>query len=270
MLRGLARRICPAGLVAAALVAAEPASYAQSSNLMANPVLMRDLPPPGWIGDHPEEWVQQHPVFASRCATPEVVTEARFLNRVIAYDEYLLSLTVTPGAGNAAAAKLAELVSQTMPSLRRDVTTADALVAQLRLLPPCDEARPQPTAASLPPQPTPTTKPPPAAPASPPAAQPAPVTPAVAAPAPTPPSSDRAAIRFDDKVPALTPYGIRVFDWAVESLRSGRKIELAIDGCGADADFSDGSACARRLRSLKRMLAENGIRDVKNLLPGLP
>jgi hypothetical protein len=76
-------------------------------------------------------------------------------------------------------------------------------------------------------------------------------------------------IRFDDRMPALTPLGIRAFDEAVNALRGGQPIELAIDGCDAGADFTNGSACARRRLSLAEMLAAAGVRDTKRLLAGI-
>jgi len=77
---------------------------------------------------------------------------------------------------------------------------------------------------------------------------------------------DRIVIRFDNRVAALTPSGIRAFDSAVNALRAGKTVQLAIDGCEPGADFSNGSPCARRLATLKQMLADNGIRNAKQLL----
>jgi hypothetical protein len=67
-------------------------------------------------------------------------------------------------------------------------------------------------------------------------------------------------------VPALTPSGIRAFDQAVGAVRSGRMIEIAIEGCDAGGDFSNGSTCLRRVRSIARRLAENGVRDPQRLI----
>ncbi|HWB50981.1 MAG TPA: hypothetical protein VG651_17855, partial [Stellaceae bacterium] len=97
-----------------------------------------------------------------------------------------------------------------------------------------------------------------------PAPQPAPASPAA------PAASDRILIRFDNRIAALTPSGIRSFDAAVIAWRGGKPVRLAIEGCEAGADFSNGSPCARRLLTLKRMLAENGIRDSKRLLGDTP
>jgi hypothetical protein len=158
------------------------------------------------------------------------------------------------------------------------MVTADALVAQLRLLPGCDDGmaeRPA-TVSMLPAQPMRNTA---AAPAPAPPAASAPTEP-IAAPVPAPPAvasdtTDNAAgagtgrivIRFDNRLAALTPSGIRAFDSAVNAWRAGKPVQLAIDGCGAGADFTNGSPCARRLATLKQMLADNGIREAKKLLP---
>jgi hypothetical protein len=77
---------------------------------------------------------------------------------------------------------------------------------------------------------------------------------------------DRIVIRFDNRVAALTPSGIRAFDGAVNALRAGKTVQLTIEGCEPGADFTNGSPCARRLATLKQMLADNGIRDAKKLL----
>jgi hypothetical protein len=245
--------------------------------LVVNPLLIRDLPPPGWIGDHRETWVQQHPVYNATCENIEVIKEIRFLNRVIAYDEYLLSLPDSPDSANPIAARLAKVAKQTMTGLRRDIVTADVLVVQLRLLPGCAAARPAAAmmASAMPTQPaqkasaalaTAEPQPPRGEPAPP--AKEANAAPAsaieTAAAAP-----DRLVIRFDDKQAALTPSGIRAFNEAVAATRSGKKVQLAIEGCDAGADFSNGSACARRLASIERRLAANGVRDPKRLFADL-
>lgn len=246
---------------------------AQNPDLVVNPLFTRDMPVPGWIGDHRDAWVRAHPVYHASCQNAEVMAEIRFLNRVIAYDEYLLSLTTTSDPGNPTVDRLANVAKQSAASFRRDITTVDALVAQLRLLPGCDDNRAEKAAkvSTLPAQPMRDTD---AAPASDrPAAEPAP--PAATAPsaetAPLPDAAettvrDRIVIRFDNRVAALTPSGIRAFDSAVNALRAGKTVQLAIDGCEPGADFSNGSPCARRLATLKQMLADNGIRNAKQLL----
>jgi len=74
-------------------------------------------------------------------------------------------------------------------------------------------------------------------------------------------SLQRFTIRFDDHLAALTPSGSRAFDKAVALARAGQKVEIMIEGCELGADFSDGSPCARRSRSIKHLLIERGIVD---------
>jgi hypothetical protein len=285
-------------LFVAAVAALELAGAARphAQNLVTNPALARDLPPPGWIGDHREAWMKQHPVYASTCETNEVTREIRFLNRTLAYDEYLLSLTNQPDSGNPAAPNLAQAARASMGTLRHDIGVIDALVAQLQLLPPCNgsPAPPATKAAAIAPEPTPPaqtsaqsgTEPLPQAAAEPATtasaktAEPAPPEPAAAAastppaqtaaaPPASPAASDRLVIRFDDKVAALTPSGIRAFNEAVAGAKSGRPVQLAIEGCDASADFSRGSACARRLYSLENRLESAGVKNPRRLFADL-
>ena len=89
----------------------------------------------------------------------------------------------------------------------------------------------------------------------------------------TPPPADAAqtvTLRYDDRIVGLTPLSIRAYNKAVEAIRAGQDIRLAIDGCGADADFSKDAPCGKRLDSLKRLLAKDDIRDTKRVLPELP
>jgi hypothetical protein len=90
--------------------------------------------------------------------------------------------------------------------------------------------------------------------------------------APTAPAGDsspRLIIRFDERVAALKPSGIRAFDEAVAALRGGKKVQIGIEGCDSGADFSDGSPCARRRSTLIAMLAGSGVRDPKRALADL-
>jgi hypothetical protein len=248
-------------------------AFAQNSNLVVNPAFARDMPVPGWIGDHRDAWVRAHPVYHSGCQNADVIAEIRFLNRVVAYDEYLLSLTTASDPGNPTVDRLANVAKQSAASLRRDITTVDALVAQLRLLPGCDRERAEraATVSALPAQPMRETGPAPAparpvAEPSPPVATAPPVAQAPPANATDTADRDRIVIRFDNRVAALTPSGIRAFDGAVNALRAGKTVQLSIEGCEPGADFTNGSPCARRLATLKQMLADNGIRDAKKLL----
>jgi hypothetical protein len=83
-------------------------------------------------------------------------------------------------------------------------------------------------------------------------------------------SPDRLVIQFVENKPALTLSGIRAFDEAVVAARSGKNIQLTVEGCEAGADFSNGSTCARRLLSIRQLLAAKGVRDPKRLFVGVP
>ena len=292
---------------ALAEIAASPAALAQ--NLVANPALVRDLPPPGWLADRRAEWTAHHPVYQATCRTPDVASETEFLNRIVGRDEMLLNLAGHPPEGNSAVAREAQLANRDMGTLRNDIVVADGLVAQLQALPACGAAAaaapaapatpapaaatpsseaattpapapaPQPAVATPPPSASPPPAPPTpaaAAPAAAPAPEPAVATPPPPAAAPAaakPPASDGAGtvtLRFDDKLAALTPLSVRAFAQAVEAVRAGKPVRLAIDGCAAGADFAMGSACGERLRSLETMLKDNGVRNPKRLFPDAP
>lgn len=235
-------------------------ALAPAQNLVANPLLLRDLPPPGWIADRRAEWVSQHPVYASKCQTPDVAKEIEFLNRVVNRDENLLVLAGSPPQGNSALAREAKLANQEMGMLRNDIAATDALASQLQRLPACAAAEAAPTkraTAAAPPVAgtSAATRPPPA--------------PAVSKPAAAG-AAQTMTLRFDDKAVALTPRSIRVFDQAVEAIRAKKPVRLAIDGCGSGADFSLGAVCGERLRSLETLLKKNGVRDPKRLFAPVP
>lgn len=277
-------------LLASAVFAGSPGAHAQ--NLVANPVLLRELPPPGWIADRRAEWLVQHPVYQSTCRSEDVATEIRFLSRVVARDEYLLVAAGKQNLDDPAMARQAELARHDISVLRADVAAVDELTVQLQALPACSESAAAPAVAAPPhalaattpaPQPAPAaTTPPPPAPAATQAAETAPAAaPPPSAPA-TKPDTDNAAaappadvgqtvtLRYDDRIVALTPLGIRAFNKALDAIHKGQEVHLAIDGCGANADFSKDGQCAKRLDSLKRLLAEHDIRDTKLVLPNLP
>ena len=228
--------------------------------------------------------MRQHPEFRAACESGDVVKEIRFLNKLIGYDEYLLSMPNAAGADNPDAP----------PVLRRDIAIADALVAQLQQLPPCDAEKPaMPVAASaassMPAPPssrstvpkaapvaTEAKAPPEPAPVATEAKAPAEPAPAVAQPAalapvvPPPADSDRLVIRFDSKVAALTPSGARAFNKAIADAKNGKPVRLAIEGCDANADYSNGSHCARWLYSLENRLADAGVKNPRQLFVDVP
>jgi hypothetical protein len=82
----------------------------------------------------------------------------------------------------------------------------------------------------------------------------APVSPAVAREGGGAGSVARFTIRFDERLAALTPSGIRALDQAVGAIRAGQQVEIAIEGCGAD-----GPVCTRRATAVRRLLAERGV-----------
>jgi hypothetical protein len=227
-----------------------------AQNLVANPALVRDLPPPGWLADRQADWVGRHPVYQSTCRTADVAEEIEFLNRVVGRDENLLVLAGNPPQDNSPLAREAQLAHQEMSMLRNDIAATDGLVAQLQALPACASAAAAATSAKEA------------------------VAPAAAAPkfsaAPPPPSAPAKAaaqtvtLRYDDEVVALTPLGVRAFNQAVEAIHAGNPVRVAIEGCGSGADFSKGAACGERLRSLGALLVKNGIRNPKRLLASAP
>lgn len=241
-----------------------PAALAQ--NLVANPALARDLPPPGWIVDRRADWVAEHPVYKAACRNAEVSGEIAFLNKVIGRDESLLVLAGHPAQTDPALARMAILAQHDMELLRRDIAAISGLITQLQALPACGEATaaaaatapavPRAAEPKPPPAATEAVTPPPAA------AQPAAAAQAGDAPAPL-------VIRFDDRVAALTPSGIRAFKAAVKAVHSGKAVQLMIDGCAGSADFSKDSPCARRLATLEHRLAEEGVKDPKSLFGDL-
>lgn len=277
--------------LAVTLALAQLPAPALAQNLVANPALVRDLPPPGWLADRRADWVANHAVYQSACQTPNVSREIEFLNRIVGRDEDLLVLAGNPPEGNSSLAREAKLASQEMDMLRNDIAAADGLVAQLQALPACSPAAepikaaaapaapaPEPPAASspvapvpgspIPPLPAAPATPPPAAPVAtmpePPVAPPVPAAPAAATPSPD--AAQAVTLRFDDKVFGLTPLSIRAFNKAVDAIRGGMDVRLAIEGCDASADFSKDSPCAKRLASVKKLLAEKDITNWKRVL----
>jgi hypothetical protein len=143
-----------------------------------------------------------------------------------------------------------------MDMLRNDIAATDGLVAQLQGLPACSPAAGSTAAAAAPAAPETSTA------TSPPTAS--------AAAKPAPDTAQTVTLRFDDKVFGLTPLSIRAFNKTVDAIHDGAEVRLAIDGCDASADFSKDSPCAKRVASVKRLLAEKGITDPKRVLGDHP
>lgn len=235
---------------------------APAQNLVANPLLLRDLPPPGWIANRRADWIAHHSVYQATCRTADVAKEVVFLNRVVGRDETLLNLAGNPPQGNSPAAREAQLAKREMGLLRNDIAAADQLVALLQALPDCSPGATEATPAKEAAAPGPAPEPAPSAAAPPPAA-------AIAKPA-APEAAQVTILRYDDKVAALTPRSVRAFEQAVEAIRAGKQVNLAIDGCGSGADLSTGSVCGERLRSLRVLLKKNGVRDPKRFVADAP
>jgi hypothetical protein len=114
-----------------------------------------------------------------------------------------------------------------------------------------------------------------------PAAAPAPVTAleaqtasSVAPPASEPPATKPAPgphddvyrVRFDSKVPGLTPTGLRALNAALRALDAGREVRIAIEGC-EDGDVPPTSAdCAALTRRLKSILVDRGVQHPTALI----
>ncbi len=254
-------RIAALALAASlALVHFPAAPLAQ--NLVANPDLVRDLPPPGWLADRRVDWIAHHPVYQSTCRTPDVAEEIEFLNRVVGRDENLLVLAGNPPQDNSPLAREAKLAQQEMDMLRNDIAAADGLAAQLQALPACSPVPAAAAARSTAAAAAPATAPETSTATSPPTA--------AAAARPAPDSAQTVTLRFDDKVFGLTPLSIRAFNKAVDAIHDGTDVRLAIDGCDASADFSKDSPCAKRLASVKKLLAEQDITNWKRVLGDHP
>jgi hypothetical protein len=128
-----------------------------------------------------------------------------------------------------------------------------------------------PAAAAVPPAQAPaeaavSNEAPAAAPQSPPPAPPEPEQTAVAPAAAAPEKSAPAArgknvyvVRFDSKLPGLTPTGVRALNAALRALDEGREVQIAIEGCETRDSVPEGADCAARVRRLKRMLTERGV-----------
>jgi hypothetical protein len=119
-----------------------------------------------------------------------------------------------------------------------------------------------------------------AAPAATPAPTPEPPQQQAAAPAtaisvPTAPAGEKPAaprdgnlfvVRFDSKLPGLTPSGIRALDAALRASDAGRDVQIAIEGCQDPNSVPEGTDCAELTRRLKRILTESGVDHPADLI----
>ncbi|HZK92027.1 MAG TPA: hypothetical protein VFC56_17945 [Stellaceae bacterium] len=118
---------------------------------------------------------------------------------------------------------------------------------------------PQPPAPAPPQQPAPAPAPAAAASAAPVPTAPVPPAPAAEKPAAAPRDDDIFVVRFDSKLPGLTPTGIRVLKAALRASDAGREVRIAIEGCEDRDSVPEGADCAELTRRLKRILAESGV-----------
>jgi hypothetical protein len=194
------------------------------------------LPVPGWLSEHIDTWRGQREAYRQSCRDGKATDEISYLDKLRLAAQQLVALSETYTASEASKRDALVLIDK----LRGDIATCDILTAQLAALPSCgdDGKEPAPSAA-----PTVMESPP-------------------SPPSDTPASSDpehRFVIRFDDRVPALTPLGIHTFAEALRTLKGNAPVQLQIDGCGKADVTVLGSVCARRLLSLATLLEENGV-----------
>ena len=76
-------------------------------------------------------------------------------------------------------------------------------------------------------------------------------------------------VRFDDKLTALTPTGLRALDAALRAAEGGRRIKIEIAGCEDRDSTPAGVDCAALARGLKWILAQRGVTHPGNLVARL-
>jgi hypothetical protein len=220
----------------------------------ANPKPENPIPLPGWIADHSDGWAKERLAYRQKCRTDEVKDELNYLSNLDTYDHQLIKMTqnyMTDGE-----TKRDGLVMTS--KLRNDIATIDILAARLQALPACAAAEASPALAGAD-STRPTAN----------AATPNTVatTGGEAPPSAVMPNSPRRiVVRFDDRLPALTPLGRRAVEEVVAAVNKGEDVQLAIVGCEAEDIRLPGSVCYRRLASLIALLADRGVRNPKRLL----
>jgi hypothetical protein len=83
------------------------------------------------------------------------------------------------------------------------------------------------------------------------------------------PPDDVFVVRFDSKLPGLTPSGLRALDAALRVANKGRKVRIEIDGCVGHDNMPTDIDCAALTRSLKRILADHGVDHPADLIASL-
>jgi opacity protein-like surface antigen len=95
-----------------------------------------------------------------------------------------------------------------------------------------------------------------------------PVNTAVAVTRATAATAQRFTLRYDEANAVLTPSSVRTLHDAIDAIEAGQDVRIAIAGCEADADYADGSPCARRALRLRHLLARYGVENPGHLLAG--
>jgi hypothetical protein len=66
-------------------------------------------------------------------------------------------------------------------------------------------------------------------------------------------------VRFDSKLPGLTPSGLRALSAALQAVSKGHKVRIEIAGCEADYVVPKGIDCPALTRGLKSILVRRGV-----------
>lgn len=80
------------------------------------------------------------------------------------------------------------------------------------------------------------------------------------------PADNIFVVRFDSKLPGLTPSGLRTLNAALRATNKGEKVRIEIDGCAAHYGLPTGIDCPALTRSLMRILAHRGVDHPANLV----
>ena len=122
---------------------------ASAPKLEVNPIMQRRMPPPGWVSQHRDEWVAQHPAYKATCQTAEVREEVHYWNWVVGFDQTVLDRTdPTDHAGDPKFAAEARFNRDLIGKLQSDIATAESMTADLQLLPYCNGAPNAPATAT--------------------------------------------------------------------------------------------------------------------------
>jgi hypothetical protein len=259
------------------------ATAERPSHLIPGAVLAPDLPPPGWVAVHLQDYMNNRLAYAEPCRTAAVVDELQHLSKQVDHDQELgntarAQLQYAVVQGYSSARRHTDTAIDTLALLDKDIATIDGLFVRLSSLPDCENA----TAASPTPGPEPPNQPPqtaatsPAAPSSEPSPPVSPTERAVTAPSTSLAGSDDSVpqaqdddvfvVRFDNKLTGLTPTSIRTLKGALKALSEGRKVQIAIEGCQASDSAPAGVVCLERTRRLKRILSDDGVSHPAELI----